>query len=322
SLPLSDRDLVYSKDAISRHSKIKHFISGRGCPYNCTYCFNHAFSKIYKGKGKRFRQRSVDNVIEELRQVKESYPLEFVIFVDDTFVLSKGWLEEFAEEYPKKIGLPFFCNTRANLVTEEQVRLLKKAGAFCVGMGIEAGNDRIRNELLKRNMSREQILNACRLLHEGGLNFTTTNMLALPTSNLEDDFETVQLNIECRPVYAHAFLFQPYPKTELGEFTRDEGWMAGTLDDMSDIMWDKSVLNFEENEKRQMENLQRFFAIAVEWPRLLPLIRFLIKLPKNRLFWLINKLWKGYALGTRVHPARLSLRGYIEIVRHYMRIKS
>lgn len=145
-------------------------------------------------------------------------------------------------------------------------------------------------------------------------------MLALPTSNLEDDFETLQLNIECRPVYAHAFLFQPYPRTELGEFTRKEGWMAGSLDDMSEIMWDKSVLKFEE--KRQMENLQRFFAIAVEWSRLLPLIRFLIKLPKNRLSWLIHKLWKRYALGTRVHPARLSLRGYIEIVRHYMRIKS
>ncbi len=322
SLPLPDRDLVYSKDAISRHSKIKHFLSGRGCPYNCTYCFNQALSEIYKGKGKRFRQRSVDNVIEELRRAKEDYPLEFVVFVDDTFVLSQEWLREFAEKYPREISLPFFCNTRANLVTEEQIRLLKEAGAFCVGMGIEAGNDRIRNELLKRNMSQEQILNACRLLHEGRLNFTTTNMLALPTGSLEDDFETLQLNIECRPAYAHAFLFQPYPKTELGEFTRKEGWMAGTMDDMSEIMWDKSVLNFEESEKLQMENLQRFFAIAVEWPRLLPLIRFLIKLPKNRLFWLINKLWKGCALGTRVHPAHFSLRGYIEIVRHYMRIKS
>ncbi len=322
SLPLPDRDLVYSKDAISRHSKIKHFISGRGCPYNCTYCFNHAFSQIYKGKGKRFRQRSVDNVIEELHRVKEAYPLEFVVFVDDTFVLSKRWLEEFAEEYPQKIGLPFYCNSRANLVTEEQVSLLKEAGAFCVGMGIEAGNDHIRNEILKRHMSREQILNACRLLREGGLNFATNNMLALPTGNLEDDFETLELNIECRPAYAHAFLFQPYPRTELGEFTREEGWMMGSLDDMSDIAWDKSLLKFLEGEKRQMENLQRFFAIAVEWPRLLPLIRFLAKLPRNRLFWLIHKLWKGYALGTRVHPARLSLRGYIEIARHYMRIKS
>lgn len=322
SLPLPDRGLVYSKDAISRHSKIKHFISGRGCPYNCTYCFNHAFFQIYKGKGRRFRQRSVDGVIKELQEVKAKYPLEFVVFVDDSFVLSQEWLWEFAEKYPREIGLPFFCNTRANLVTEEQVRLLKKAGAFCVGMGIEAGNDRLRNELLKRNMSREQILNACHLLREGGLNLATNNMLALPTGSLKDDFEALELNIECRPAYAHAFLFQPYPKTELGEFTRDEGWMAGSLDDMSDILWDKSVLNFEEGEKRQMENLQRFFAIAVEWPRLLPLIRLLIKLPRNSLFWLLHKLWKGYALGTRVHPAHFSLRGYVEILRHYMRIKS
>jgi len=45
------------------------------------------------------------------------------------------------------------------------------------------------------------------------------------------------------------------------------GWTAGTLEDISEIMWDKSVLNFEESEKLQMENSQRFFAIAVEWPR-------------------------------------------------------
>jgi|GEM_PF-4667653 len=54
----------------------------------------------------------------------------------------------------------------------------------------------------------------------------------------------------------------------------------------------------------------------------LPLIRFLIKLPKNRLFWLINKLQKGYLLRTRVYPVRFSLRGYVEIIRHCVRIRS
>jgi hypothetical protein len=98
--------------------------------------------------------------------------------------------------------------------------------------------------------------------------------------------------------------------------------MMGTLDDMGEVSWDRSVLKFSPKEKRQVENLQRFFAIAVEWPLLLPLIRLLIKLPKNRLFWLINKLWKGYVLRTRVHPARLSLRDYVEAIRHFMRIHS
>jgi radical SAM superfamily enzyme YgiQ (UPF0313 family) len=86
--------------------------------------------------------------------VKAKYPLEFVVFVDDVFVLSESWLVEFAEKYPREVGLPFFCNTRANLVTAEQVQFLKKAGCTSVSMGIETADDRIRNELLKRKMSK------------------------------------------------------------------------------------------------------------------------------------------------------------------------
>ncbi len=322
SLPFPDRALVYERDPISARSKIKHFLTGRGCPYNCTYCFNHALSAIYKGKGRRFRQRSVGHVIEEVRWVRDHYPLEFVVFVDDTFVLSPEWLAEFAEEYPREVGLPFFCNTRANLVTEEQVRLLRQAGCHSVSMGIESGNDRLRNDLLKRRMSREQILEASRLLREGGLHFTTTNMIGLPTSTLEDDFETLDLNIQARPSYAHVFIFQPYPRTELGEFTREHGWMVGTFDDIGELAWDHSVLNFDKGHKRGLSILQRFFAIGVEWPWTVPLIRRLIKLPDNPIFWVLNKLWKGWAIKNRVHPVRLSLREIAQTAWHFMGIKS
>jgi radical SAM superfamily enzyme YgiQ (UPF0313 family) len=322
SLPFPDRALVYERDPVAARSKIKHFLTGRGCPYNCTYCFNHALGQIYRGKGKRFRQQSVEYVIEDIRRVRDRYPLEFVVFVDDTFVLSNEWLAEFAETYPREIGLPFFCNTRANLVTAEQVRLLKAAGCHSVSMGIETGNDRIRNELLKRRMSREQILEAARLIREGGLHFTTTNMIGLPTSTLEDDFETLALNVEARPSYAHVFIFQPYPRTELGEFTREHGWMVGTFDDIGEVAWDHSVLEFDAEHKRGLSVLQRFFAIGVEWPRTVPFIRRLLKLPDNPLFLLLNKLWKGWAIKNRVHPVKLSLREVVETAWHFMRIKS
>jgi radical SAM superfamily enzyme YgiQ (UPF0313 family) len=322
SLPFPDRALVYERDPIAARGKIKHFLTGRGCPYNCSYCFNHALSEIYRGKGRRFRQRSVDNIIEEIRWVRDHYPLEFVVFVDDTFVLSPEWLEEFAEKYPGRIGLPFFCNTRANLVTAEQVRLLKEAGCHCVSMGIESANDRIRNDLLKRRMSREQILEASRLIHEGGLALTTTNMIGLPTSTLEDDLETLDLNVQVRPAYAHVFIFQPYPRTELGEFTRQQDWMVGTFDDIGEVAWDHSVLEFDEAHKRGLTVLQRFFAIGVEWPRMLPLIKRLMAAPDNPLFWLLNKSWKGWAIKNRVHPVKLSLGEMIETARHFMRIKS
>jgi radical SAM superfamily enzyme YgiQ (UPF0313 family) len=261
-------------------------------------------------------------VIEEIRWVRDHYPLEFVVFVDDTFVLSNEWLAEFAQEYPREIGLPFFCNTRANLVTEEQVRLLGEAGCHSVSMGIETGNDRIRNELLKRRMSREQILEASRLIREGGLHLTTTNMIGLPTSTLEDDLQTLELNVQARPSYAHVFIFQPYPRTELGEFTREHGWMVGTFDDIGEVAWDHSVLEFDDAHKRGLAVLQRFFAIGVEWPRTVPLFKRLMRLPDNPIFFLLNKLWKGWAIKNRVHPVRLGLREMAETAWHFMRIKS
>jgi radical SAM superfamily enzyme YgiQ (UPF0313 family) len=322
SLPFPDRALVYERDPVAARGKIKHFLTGRGCPYNCTYCFNHALSEIYRGKGKRFRQQSVDYVVEDIRWVRDRYPLEFVVFVDDTFVLSNEWLAEFAEKYPREIGLPFFCNTRANLVTEEQVRLLKEAGCHSVSMGIEAGNDRLRNGLLKRRMSKEQILEASHLIRQGGLHLTTTNMIGLPTSTLEDDYETLALNIQARPAYAHVFIFQPYPRTELGEFTREHGWMVGTFDDIGEVAWDHSVLEFDDAHRRGLSVLQRFFAIGVEWPWTVPFIKRLMTLPDNPLFFLVNKLWKGWAIKNRVHPVRLSLREVLVTAWHFMRIKS
>ena len=70
SLPLPDRKLIYDKDRFTRRSKLKHFITGRGCPYSCTYCYNQGFHALYRGKGKPVRRRSVDSVLEELRWVK------------------------------------------------------------------------------------------------------------------------------------------------------------------------------------------------------------------------------------------------------------
>ena len=321
SLPFPDRALVYERDPTVGRHKIKHFLTGRGCPYDCTYCFNHSLADIYRGKGKRFRQRSVDHVIEEIRWVRDHYPLEFVVFVDDTFVLSNQWLAEFAEKYPRHIGLPFYCNTRANLVTAEQVRLLKEAGCHTVGMGIEAGNDRIRTELLKRSVSKVDMLEAARLFREAGLHFTSNNMIGLPTTALADDFETLELNIQARPSYAHVYIFQPYPRTELGRFAREQGW-TGSVDDIGEIAWDHSILNFSDAHKRGLVILHRFFALCVEFPWLVPWVKRLLLMPDNAGFWLLHKLWKGWVIKRRVHPVRLDLREMFELFVRFMQVKA
>lgn len=320
-LPRPDYALIYEKHRPTRESPIKHFMASRGCPYNCTYCFNHSWYKIYK-REKRGYQYPVDYIIETVRWVKERYELEQVIFLDDLFIVFPDWLAEFAEHFSKEIGLPFFCNVRANLVTPKKVALLKKGGANTVSMGIETSNDQLRNELLKRRMSREEIIEAGRLLHEADIVLTSTNILALPTATLEDDFDTMRLNSEAKVKYAHAFLFQPYPATELGEFTQKNGFMRGSFEDIGTIAWDSSILIRDEHEKNQMENLQRWFALGVEYPWLEPLIQRLINIPRNKftdiIYWWIHKLWKGNIIARRVHPININLSVIWNNARHFL----
>ncbi len=315
SLPLPDRALVYQKDHFTGQSGLKHFIASRGCPYRCTFCFNQAMGEIVGSSWHKIRRRSVDHLLEEIEQVRASYPLSFVVFLDDLFIVPREWVEIFAREYSRRIGLPFFCNIRANLVDEDLVRLLKSAGCVSVGMGVETGNDRLRNMVLKRHLSKEQMVRAADLVHEAGIALVTTNMLGLPTGTLEDDFETLELNVACRAQYANAFLYQPYPRTELGEFTRELGLLASSIDEISTSAWDRSILQFPSPRHRLMtENLAKLFALAVAYPRLVPWLHRLIALPRNPLYWLVYKLWKGYAIKRWIHPYRLSAREFLQTI--------
>jgi len=322
-LPFSDRELLYAAHEQSRRTKIKPIITGRGCPYDCAFCFNKAYSDLYGGQGRRFRRRSPDNVLRELQELTAKHDVRFVLFMDDTFILQDRWLHEFMARYKAEVALPFWCQVRANLVTDDKIALFKDAGCVSVSFGLEAGNDELRNTVLNRNMSREEILGAAEILRRHDITFMTNNMLGLPTGNLATDFETLELNAQCRPAYANVFLFQPYPKTALGEWAYEQGWMMGSFDDLSGSVSSDTVIKFgSEAEKRQIENLQKLFALGVEYPWLLPLIRRLIRLPSNRLFWLAYKLWKGWAIKNRMFPFKMTAREYLDSALYYMRIKS
>ena len=321
NLPFPDRELLYGKDKYLRESKIKRFISNRGCPFNCTYCFNRAYKEIYKGN-KIIRWRSVENLISEISEVKRKYPLELVRFIDDIFILPPvAWLEEFARLYKKEINLPFVCNLQVKIVTEDKIRLLKEAGCTAVYMAIEAGNDWMRNELLERKMRKEEIIESFDLVHKYGITVGAENILGLPGGSFETDMETVRLNIECKVDNAISTVFQPYPKTKLGDYAVEKGYFNGDFDSLGESYFGESQLKFSTgHEKTRIENLQKFFGLAVNHPSLLPLIETIVKLPPNRIFNLIHRVWDSYYKRRKIFNVKFSFRDYllaIERVLHY-----
>lgn len=293
-LPFPDRS-SFLKYYAYKHSSVKHFLASRGCPYDCTYCFNHKLKKMVKdeaGEGRYCRMRSVENVIREVEEVRAKYPLKVVYFHDDLFIMNRGWLREFAELYPKRIGLPMICYVRANMVNEEVADCLKKCNCITIAMGIESGNESIRRTVLKRNMTNEQIIRAADLFHERGISIMTQNMVGLPEETIDAAYETISLNIRVKPSYAWVSIFQPYPRTELHRYCIDKGYL-----DPSHVQHASYQVESPINKgtvKRQFENLHKFFALTIEFPRMFNLSRKLILWPNNFVFNGVYRFFKGY----------------------------
>ncbi|MFH2137539.1 MAG: radical SAM protein [Candidatus Omnitrophota bacterium] len=316
AFPFPDRKLFYGADPALCAKGFKMFISMRGCPYQCTYCFNHAYNTLTKDKGKTLRYRSVDNLIAEIKEVKEQYFLDRVFINDDIFLLKpKGWLEEFAGKYPKTIGCPITCNVRANLVNEKICKLLKQANCRNVNMGVECGNNKIAAGVLKRNLSNEQITKARATLHAYRIKIMTQNLLGLPVDNpLAVDMETLNFNIALKPYFAWSSLFYPYPATELGRLAIQKGIFNADFEKISVSNKTDSALDFgDKHLKRKIVNLHKLFGIIVQFPFLRPFTPFLISLPLTHFYKWMFFAFYGYKV-----LRQSSTIGIFKSMRHYI----
>ena len=317
SLEFADRDLYYGVSEEVRSHRVRSFLASRGCPFACTYCFNNAMDELYDGSWKRVRVRSPDNLVEEIASVLKCYPADFVAFRESIFPLNVHWLEEFATKYSREVGLAFYCHLRLDLLSEERVRLLSKAGCHSVNVGIEAGNERIRRELLGRAMSDDTIVSACRLLRRYGIKILANNMLGLPGCSFEHDLETLRLNQRCKPDYALAMLWQPYPGTKLAEYAQQQGHYGGDYSDLDFTYYRRSHVKFSTDlEKRRIENLQKLFAVAVALPASTWLVRLLTRLRPNRVFRAIFRAMYLLFHQSDIFPHRKGFRDWVKDLRH------
>ena len=321
SLPYPDYSLLYDNTEMGKYP-LKAFMTSRGCPYNCTYCFNSAWRELYSGRGRVTRKHSVDHVIEDIQKVRERWPLSNVKFQDDIFTYrADDWLEEFSRKYKQHIGLPFFILTRCDLLNEDIVKLLKYAGCHTISMSIEAGNPQIRREMLKRRMSDEQIITAHRLCEKYGISTFTNCILGLPQTTIAQDVESLDLCIKSRVNWAEFPIFYPFPKTQLGNQVINLGLYTPDYNKMHTSYQNASLLScFSEKEKKVQMNMGLLASVAVVFPWLRNLIvNHLIYWPPNKLFTLFYWLAKNYVLRHRIYVTKTtrweSFRMYMQSLR-------
>lgn len=223
--PIDDMPFI-ARDMLGEQYGVVNISTQRGCPYPCTYCAAHHINNLYEnGYAEYGRRRSVANVIDELLQIKQQSELNYVVFLDDTFTLNHRWLDSFCRVYGLQLHTPFSINARVETVNETVLKHLADAGCRHVIYGVESGSERVRQDILKRNVSNIKMVKAFEWTRENGMLATANYMLGIPGETEDDIQQTLDLHEQLKPDDFGYFIFYPYPGTSLFKLCKDKGYL-------------------------------------------------------------------------------------------------
>lgn len=227
TLPFPDKDLFYG---MGSPFDIAHMImTRRGCPYGCTFCGNNLWRKTYFKDDPNYmftpkfvRGRTPENVIEEMRVVKQRYGVKLLRVNDDDFPYDERWLTRFAEKLTDDARIPYKCFVNPNSVNETTAHLLKVSGCEQVQMGVQSMNPSLR-KAMGRPMPEKIIARAIRCIREEGIGLFCDQIYGLP-GETEDDYKAMVSFYRRTPTdFVNVYWVNYFPGTDMIQQGVDAG---------------------------------------------------------------------------------------------------
>ncbi len=228
-LPQKDYELFDFQKIIDTKNGWVGLMGSRGCPFACTYCFNHQMVSQYRKdlncsfKNLNYiRHFNVKQIIDEIQYLLSKYKnIKMFIFDDDLFTFYKPYVVEFCEAYKKVTDIPFTVNAHVGAFDDERARVLSEANCKIVKFGVESGSPRIRKQVMQRHMKNESIIEAIRTAHTYNLHTSVFLMIGLPGETRDDVMETIRLMGTATPGRYRWTFFFPFPGTKAHEITAE-----------------------------------------------------------------------------------------------------
>lgn len=223
SLPHPARDALLFPEREGNRA-LGALITSRGCPFACTFCDSQSVWT------RTVRNRSPENVLEEVSQVHTRFGQAHFNMVDDTFTLNRKRVLRFCQEL-KSAGpsVSWTCTTRADVLDLEMLVAMKGSGCTVVTIGIESGSDRLLREL-KKGITVSDVLRAAALLEEADLDWHAFFMIGLPKETRADIEATRDLIERIQPGRVELSVFTPYPGAEEWQVAESLGLIQHPVD--------------------------------------------------------------------------------------------
>ncbi|GAB4164014.1 MAG: radical SAM protein [Candidatus Promineifilaceae bacterium] len=193
-----------------------NMVTTRGCPYHCNWCAKPIW-------GQRYHSRTPQNVVAELKWLKETYQPDYIWFADDILGLKPGWLEQFgALVAAAGVQTPFKCLSRADLLLRgNTVNALAQAGCDIVWIGAESGSQKILNAM-EKGTTVAQIYQASARVQQAGFKIGFFLQFGYPGETRQDIELTLQMVRDCQPDDIGMSVSYPLPGTSFHERVKSE----------------------------------------------------------------------------------------------------
>lgn len=191
-------------------------ISGRGCPYNCSFC------DVTVQQGKRYRLRSAVNIVDELTWLYREFGVRTFSFRDPSVVCNRRRLMEMCRLMMERgLDMAWTCSSRANEVDPEMLAMMKKAGCRLIQYGIEVGNPEMLESI--KNITRERVIQAVSDTRKAGISAHGYFLFGFVEETPETMEETIDFARELDLDSAGFAVMVPFPGTREFERYREEG---------------------------------------------------------------------------------------------------
>ncbi|MCX9014276.1 MAG: radical SAM protein [Candidatus Methanoperedens sp.] len=261
----------YTIGTMEGTKKFTTIMSVRGCPFKCIFCSTKVF-------GSRFRKRSPRLVVNEMKSIVEKYGIRHFMFLDDTLTLEKNHILAICDLIvEEKLDITFEGSTRANLVDEEIISKMVKAGLIRISFGLESVDGNIRR-IMRKEVPLESYIIANKLTNKYGIETLNSCMIGLPGETFDTVKKTLSFLRDSHEIkQANISIAVPYPGTELYDMAkRGDYGLKLLVDDFSQFRrYNSAVMSVGDLSPDELIKIQNdaFASIYLAPWRLIPMLR-------------------------------------------------